>query len=376
MTGSATADLDHLSAWTHQRLGLGHRVADPLVALRAVVGVYSAHPSGPLALAARCAGLDAEGFRALEGRRAAVRVVGMRGSAFLVPVELADDIVSATRRRADLQPAVLRSRGLDAATFAALKPRILEAASQPVTPTQLAQALGAAKDDTRPYFAMRLLAREGAVVRVGTGRVRTDDLRWVATEAWLGHGLGEGDPDAALARLAERYLAAYGPARMVDFAWWAGVPRARAKRALESVETVDIGGGLLLPAELEAAWLETEPLDPEAIDVLPKWDSYTMAYAPDGRRRLVADEHLKFAYSTADTRIGATAGDGLPIILRGGRAVAAWSHRLSGSAMTVTVSPFDEVGGGTSPLAEAAEPEFESIGRLFEAKVDIQVAEG
>ena len=29
----------------------------------------------------------------------------------------------------------------------------------------------------------------------------------------------------------------------------------------------------------------TEPLDPEAVDVVPKWDAYTMGYAPDGRHR-------------------------------------------------------------------------------------------
>ncbi len=273
----------------------------------------------------------------------------MRGSAFLVPIELADDVIAATRRQADWQPSFLRSRGLDTASYAALKPRVLAAATEPLTPTELRHALGAADDDQRPYFAMRLMAREGTIVRVGTGRMRSDDLRWVATEAWLGRGLGEGDPDAALSRLAAAYLGGYGPARVQDFAWWAGVTRRRATAAMGKVETVEVADGLHLPADLETAWRKTDALDPGAIDVLPKWDAYTMGYAPDGRARLVDDAHLGLAYSTAATRIGATAGDGLPLVLRGGRAVATWVHRLNGSRMTVTLHPFDETARGRPP---------------------------
>ena len=251
---------------------------------------------------------------------------------------------------------------------------VLEAASEPLTPTDLRRALGVGADDDRAYFTMRLMAREGSILRVGTGRVRSDDLRWVSTEAWLGRSLGDGDPDAALARLAAAYLRGYGPARMLDFAWWAGVTRRRASAAIESVDTVAVADDLLLPRDLEPLWRKTVPLDPETIDVLPKWDSYTMGYAPDGRRRFVDDAHLRLAYSTADTKIGATAGDGLPLILRGGRAVATWSHRLSGKAMSVTVSPFDMTASQGDELLAKTASEFERIGQLFEARVETSLA--
>jgi hypothetical protein len=366
---------EHVSAWSHTRQGLGHGHRDALTALRAVVGVYSSHPTAPLALAARCKRLDGEAFASLEADRKAVRIVGMRGSAFLVPTEVADDIIVATRRANGIQPSALRARGLDPAAYAALKPRILDAATEPLTPAELRRALGAAHDDQRPYMAMRLMAREGSVIRVGTGRMRTDDLRWVATAAWLGRPLGaeQADPEAALGRLAAAYLDAYGPARPIDFAWWAGVARARASAAVASVATVDVGGGLLLPAALEGAWRRTKPVDADAVDVLPKWDAYMMGYAPDGRTRFVDDAHLPLAYSTAATRIGATAGDGLPLILRGGRAVATWTHRLDRDEMAVTVTPFSEAAAEARRLLEAAEPEFEAIGRLFEAQVETRI---
>ena len=75
-----------------------------------------------------------------------------------------------------------------------------------------------------------------------------------------------------------------------------------------------------------------------------------------------------------DTKIGATAGDGLPLILRGGRAVATWSHRLSGKTMSVTVSPFDMTAREGEELLATTASEFERIGQLFEARVETSLA--
>jgi hypothetical protein len=129
------------------------------------------------------------------------------------------------------------------------------------------------------------------------------------------------------------------------------------------VRVVDVGGGLLLPADEQDAFERIAPLDPAAVDVLPKWDAYTMGHAPDGRQRLVDDAHLARAYSTAGTRVGATAGDGLPLVLKGGRAVASWSHRFEGQRLRVTVTPFES--DALPPASHAGL--FEDVGRLLEA---------
>ena len=106
-----------------------------------------------------------------------------------------------------------------------------------------------------------------------------------------------------------------------------GVSRRRAADALKTVETVDLGDGLLLPARDEDAFRATEPLDPDAIAILPKWDAYTMGHAPDGRTRFVAEVHRPLAYSQGGG--GTLPGDGFPLILRGGVAVARWGHKLA-----------------------------------------------
>ena len=292
----------------------------------------------------------------------------MRGSAFLVPADTADLLLAASWR--SLSPSYLAARGLDAPTYARLRPRILSAILEPLTPTQLRSALGVARDDQLAYFAMRAMAREGLVIRIGTGQMRTDDLRWVATEAWLGRPFDDFDPDEALGWLAGAYLDAFGPARVADLAWWVGVPRGRAAMALETVSTVDLGEGLLLPAALADAWAATEPMDPDAMAVIGKWDPYPMGYAPDGRRRFLAEAHLGLAYSTRETRVGATSGDAFPLILRGGRAVATWTHRLTGDRMDVEVRPFPDT-SDPHALVEGARPAFDAIGELLEARVNV-----
>ena len=359
--------LARLRAWSYQRQQLARAAPEPAAALRAVVAVYSTHPTAPLALRARSAALDAASFGALEQRREVVRLPAMRQSIFLLPTEIAARVFAATRLPLEQHARRLAYAGLDGDEYARLKPLVLEAAGEPITPSGLQAALAM---DARATMALRVMAREGLVLRLGSS-LRTDHLRWVATAAWLGQPLEDADPAAALAWLGEAYLRAYGPARVADFAWWSGVPRRRAAAALAGVRVVDVGGGLLLPADEQAAFERIAPLDPAAVDVVPKWDSYTMGHAPDGRQRLVDDAHLPRAYSTTDTRVGATAGDGLPLVLQGGRAVASWSHRFAGQRLAVTVTPFAD--DALPPASYAGL--FEEIGRLLDASA-VEVVAG
>jgi hypothetical protein len=124
---------------------------------------------------------------------------------------------------------------------------------------------------------------------------------------------------------------------------------------------------LRAPVDDRDAYERAEPLNDETIDILPKWDAYTMGHAPDGRRRLVADEHLRRAYSAGGG--GTLAGDGYPLVLRGGRAVARWAHRFAGDRMRVEVTPFER--GAPSPTV--LEGAFEDVGRVLGAS-DVAVA--
>lgn len=356
--------VERVRAWTYARQRLAGDAPDIGAALRDVTAVYSTHPTAPLALLARCRAMDRADFDAMDAAKTTVRLAGMRGTIFLMPREAAPAITGATAAPIASQGRRLAYAGLDWDGYARLKARILDIAREPVTPDQLAAALGDALPPGAKLMPLvRLIALEGQILRLGApgGSLRLSVLRYVATEAWLGEAVVPASPEAGLAWLADAYLRGYGPARVEDVAWWAGVGRRRAAAALASIPTVDLGGGLLLPAADAAAFAATPPLDPDAIAVLPKWDAYTMGHAPDGRARFVAEAHRPLAYSRGGG--GTLPGDGFPLILRGGIAVARWGHTFAAGTMRVTILPFAP---GLLPerLLDGA---FAGIGRILGA---------
>ena len=358
---TAAPDLERLRAWSWRRQLLADPADDPMDALRGVVAVYSSHPSAPLSLLCRSRGFGPEWLAQAEERRAVVRLAGPRGSIHLMPADTAPRIFAPVRLPLDKFAGNLAYAKIERGGYDRLKERMPEILREPMTPAEAQEAFGMGAN---LMTALRVMAYEGLVLRLG-GSLRTDVLRYVSTEAWLGHPLPEVDADESLRWLAAEYLRAFGPARVKDVAWWIGTSQKRAAEALRDAAVVDVGGGFLLPAELEADFASAGPVDAEAVAVLPKWDAYTMGYAPDGRQRFVADEHLPLAYSKAKTGgAGATSGDGNPLLLRGGRAVAAWSHKFTGDRMTVTLTPFE-------PRALASLPHdslFDDVGRLLGAK--------
>jgi hypothetical protein len=287
----------------------------------------------------------------------------MRGSIFLAPAAIATRLFAATSMPLEKHARRLEVAGIDWPTYERMKATVLEAARAPLAPAELEQALADAGHELDGVSVMpmvRLAAMEGLVLRIGSS-LRSDSLRYVAAEAWLGAPLADKnlDPDAALRWLAAAYLQSYGPARVKDFAWWCGSTQGRARQALEGVGA-DLGGGLLLPRELHAAFHSVEPIDPSALDALPKWDAYTMGYAPDGRQRLVDDAHLALAYSGGGG--GTLHGDGFPLLLSGGRAVARWAHKFAGQRLQVRIFPF-----GAGLLPDAVESAFDAAGQLLGA---------
>ncbi|MCC7106004.1 MAG: winged helix DNA-binding domain-containing protein [Chloroflexi bacterium] len=345
-----------LQAWTYRRQRLHRAAGSPLEALEAVVGVYSSHPTAPLSLLARSAAFGPDSLAELEQRRKAIRIPAMRLSVFLVPTASAARVFAATRQPIEKRGRNLAYAGLSWEHYAALKPRILELAREPISTADLQEAL---KIDGRLMTAVRFLGYEGLIQRLGTS-LRADRLRYVGIEAWLGQPLEEMDPAASLAWLAEQYLRGFGPARAADFAWWSGVTLGKARSALKGLDLVDVGQGHLLPADEWDAFERVEPIEPDQLDLLPTWDAYTMGHAMDGRQRFLDDEHRGKAYTSGGR---STSGDGLPLVLRSGRAVATWAHRFSGDRMRVEVAPFEP---GDLEV-EALRPSFEEIGRLLGA---------
>ncbi len=134
---------------------------------------------------------------------------------------------------------------------------------------------------------------------------------FVRTEDWLGKQ-PRVDRDKALAELARRYLAGFGPATAADLAYWAGLPMRDARAGLSAIASeltqhddglVDLTRRAPAPAKL-----------PQKL--LPLWDDLLVGWKD--KSALVGSDHVDRVFS------GGMIG---PAATRAGRVVGKWSVR-------------------------------------------------
>jgi len=134
------------------------------------------------------------------------------------------------------------------------------------------------------------------------------------------------DAELALATLARRYLAGYGPAAAEDLAWWSGLPLGTVRRALAALGTTDADGDLLaLPGTLDTA----PPPAPRAL-LLAGFDTTMLGYR--SREPLVA--------AADDRRILPGGGMLRPAVLIDGLAAGTWSVPAGGGRRRVAIDWF------------------------------------
>lgn len=327
-----------------------------------MVGVYSAQPSGALSLLARVRRFGVADWERLEDERLAVRIPAMRTSGHLVAVEDADVVWAATARPIERHAWRLREAGIGDDEYRRLRAAVLAAATTPRTARQLRDDVGAG----RPLSAvLSMMVFDGSLVAVRPDGLRSAASRHVVTETWLGRPLRAVDLDRgkALAWLAAAYLRAFGPARAEDFRWWAGVTAAGAGAAVATVDTVDVGGGLLLPAGDLPAFERLRRPRSGTVDVVPKWDCWTMGYPRDGRARFV-DPYVQRRVYDRD-------GNALGMVLADGLAAAAWTLREERGRLVVEVDWLDRPGPA---LAGAAADRLADVATFlgFGGRLDVR----
>jgi winged helix DNA-binding protein len=336
MAGNDDADLTaRLRAWSHARQRLGEPARSVDQALRAVVAVYSKHPTAPLALWARTRSFTASAYRRIDRDRKAVRMPAMRRTVFLVPRANAPRIFTAVRASPTHALRGLKRHGFSPKDYGRFAKRILSAARQPVASRELEAAAGIKGEQLGTV--LRCLRYEGRLLALAGDSLSMSPHRYVATTARLPGGLDAGDQSRALGWLAGEYLRAYGPARVDDFAWWTGVTKKEAMAAIAPHDIIEVAPGLLIPRKDSVAFRRVKRLR-DRVDLLPKWDAYTMGYAPDGRRRFVHPDVQRIVYTPIGVGL---AGDGNPVVLVDGEAVGTWTFSLKDGA---DVQPFEALG--------------------------------
>jgi hypothetical protein len=354
-----------------RRLLVRHHLARPGTSVEQVAGdLVGLHSSDPatvvLSLRARLdpfAVADLED--ALYERRTLLRMLAMRRTMFVVPLDLAAvmdasctrALVPVERRKLvqmlaeagvsdDVDAWIDRVRAETVATLAANGPLPASALTKlvPELALQLRFAVGKKYEgtvgvSTRMLF---LMSTEGDIVRTRPlGTWLSSQYRWTTAEQWIG-GLPPIAVEAARAELVRRWLRSFGPGTTDDIAWWTKWTKAQVKAALAAVGAVEVsadtGGD---DNSIAPAWALADDLDdtPEAagapdgvepVSLLPSLDSTVMGWRERG-----------WYLGPQGPALFDRNGNAGPTVWVGGRAVGAWSQREGGQVVASILEPVD-----------------------------------
>lgn len=349
--------------WSYHRQFLGKQGANLTSVLNQVIGVYSAHPSGPLSLYSRVKSFDPKAFHALDLKRHALRIPAMRLSVHLVPRHTASRIFAAT-----VPPATdpiwakrysQKGRAMPPGKYETWKKEILELAFEPAPAKTFKDQTLIPADILKAV--LNRMAYEGFLVRVGSKSLRSNNISYASASEWANDFLETVPIDKSRSWLAGRYLHAFGPARVEDFQWWAGITAGVARKAVTSQKTVYLGEGYVLLASDQDEFESFKAPRKDRVDLLPQWDCYTMGYAPDGRARIVDPDFQDRIYGA----IGATGGNAFGTVLVNGEANGSWSFRFKGTEMAVTLGMFEKP---NAKLKTDLSDRFDELAKLLDAK--------
>ena len=325
-------------------LAPGLRADDPVQLAGGMVGLHATDPATVyLAARARLRGSAApELDRALYEERTLLRMIGMRRTLFVFPLDLAavvhaactESIAAAQRRRyaKEIEKGGIAKDGrrwlarAEAATLKALQARgeaFATELSSDVPQLRKKVHYGEGKtwagSTSMTSWVLFMLAAEGRIVR---GRPRgtwtSSQWSWVPAESWLEEPLARLEPEQGHAELASRWLKAFGPAGADDLKWWTGWTLTKARAALAEIGAVevDLDGktGFIVAGDAE-----TEPeVEPWAA-LLPALDPTVMGWK---ERDWYLGEHRPALFDTA--------GNAGPTVWWNGRIVGGWSVRQDG----------------------------------------------
>jgi hypothetical protein len=350
------------AAERRRRLLVRHHLAAPAAAVEQVAGdVVGLHSSDPatVVLAAR-ARLDpftvADLEDALYERRALLRMLAMRRTMFVVPLDLAavlqasctNALVPGERRKL---LAMLHDAGVAQdvdAWIARLEAETMEALAEhgPLAANQLTKLIpdlalqfkvavgkryeGTIGVSTRLLF---LMSTQGLIARTRPlGSWISSQYRWARMVDWIGE-LPASDASAARAELVARWLRAFGPGTLEDLAWWTKWTKADVRAALRANHAVEVTVDVDDDGSPAAAWVLPDDLDDtpdpgSTVNLLPALDPTIMGWRDRGwylgpHRAPLFDRN----------------GNAGPTVWVDGRAVGAWSQRAGGEVVTALLEP-------------------------------------
>jgi hypothetical protein len=325
-------------------------------AVHHLVGLQAQAPWSPYyALSARLDRFDPDDLGAMLTDRRAVRIALMRGTVHLVTAD--DCLALRALHAAFLERALMTSAwragldGLDLDAVVAEGRALIEA--EPLPFSRLGTRLAESWPDRDPSTLAQLVRGRVPLVQVPPRAVwgRSGQVVVTTAEHWLGRPL---DAGATLDDMILRYLAAFGPASVMDMQAWSGLTRLRevADRLGDRVVRFRNDNGRELLDLPDAP--RPDPDTPAPVRFLPDFDNVVLSHAD--RRRIVDDEVRKRVQTINHVLPGT--------VLVDGRVAGIWSIERANGAASLAVTPYvrlsaadrDQVAGEGARLLAFAAP--------------------
>lgn len=333
------------------RLGVRHRLADAhrtddiTDIARSLVVLHATDPAtvflslGARSLLATPAGVE----RALYDERTLLRMLAMRRTMFVAPVDLVPVLQAACANAlADKQRKTygrfLEQAGVGDGDVASWWAEVEEETHRALlargaaTGAQLGKDVPRLRTQVNPApdkayskptnittWVLVTLGCEGRIVRGRpNGSWASSQYLWAPVESWLPEGVADMPADEARAELVRQWLAAFGPAPLSDLKWWTGWSLAEVRKALARLEVaeVDLDGtpGLVLADDLEPV-----PPPEDWAALLPALDPTPMGWQS---RDWYLGQHAAALFDR-NGNIG-------PTLWWNGRIVGGWAQRKDG----------------------------------------------
>ena len=168
-----------------------------------------------------------------------------------------------------------------------------------------------------------------------------NESTFVRADKWLPHWK-DISQDRAEEELVVKYLKAYGPATVADFALWIGLYVRDAKeiwsRVTEKIAQVDIEGweASILQSDLQE--LEKAKIDAHVVRLLPFFDSFVLGHK--SHRNIIDESNKKKVYRAQ--------GWVSPVLLVDGRAQGVWYHAEHKGELEIHVTRFSALPSNVS----------------------------
>jgi hypothetical protein len=335
--------VDKISARALNRATLARQMllersdASALAVVEHLGGMQAQAPNPPyFGLWSRIRDFRPDDLAGLIERKAVVRIAAMRSTVHLMTA------TDALEFRALVQPALVR--GLNASPFGKQLvadrvdvDEIVEAGralmeTSPRTGGQLATELGVRWPSLHPLTIQNTLRVHLGLIQVPPRGLwgRSGQATLTTVESWLGRPLST---TASIERMVLRYLAAFGPASVLDAQAWSGLTRLGevVERLTDKLIALTGPSGTTLYDLPDAP--RPDPDTPAPARLIAEFDNITLSYAD--RTRILSDDDRRRAY----TANGIVPG----MVLVDGVVAGTWKLRQTKANATLEIRPFRKI---------------------------------